>query len=96
MNGEDSHARCAPLKISLYKITCTAPNYRGELVERTFTDGERCYLVVSADQLLLVMQGCFRESAKDPFSLEVYIVDVDRNVIEPVTDIGSRALFLEQ
>jgi hypothetical protein len=71
-----------------------APNYRGELIERTFTDGEQCYLVVSAGQLLLVMQGCVRESAKDPFPLEVYRVDVDRKVIEPVTDIGRRALFL--
>ncbi|KAM0907485.1 hypothetical protein ACQ4PT_016029 [Festuca glaucescens] len=78
----------------IYKITGMAPNYRGELIERTFTDGERCYLVVSADQLLLVMQGYFRESAKDPFPLEVYIVDVDRKVLEPVTNIGSRALFL--
>jgi hypothetical protein len=73
------------------KIVGTSPHYHDELIANISTQRGRHFLVESAGELLLV-HLC--NSVVKPEPPEIFRVDVERKVLEPVKDIGGRALFL--
>jgi hypothetical protein len=75
----------------IVKIVGTSPHYHDELIANISTQRGRHFLVESAGELLLVhLQESFRV-VEPP---EIFRVDVEQKVLEPVKDIGGRALFL--
>uniref|UniRef100_R7W3A9 KIB1-4 beta-propeller domain-containing protein n=1 Tax=Aegilops tauschii TaxID=37682 RepID=R7W3A9_AEGTA len=73
---------------TVWRIYCTAPRYCSELIAKTFDKIPFYYLVESARELLLVIRR-HREDL-----VEVFKADTERKLLEPVRNIGSRALFL--
>uniref|UniRef100_A0ACD6AA18 Uncharacterized protein n=1 Tax=Avena sativa TaxID=4498 RepID=A0ACD6AA18_AVESA len=74
--------------------------YYDELIEKSLNnDPVQLFLVVSAGELLLVKlklmkpnRMCVRGTEKE--SIQVYRVNLGQKLLEPVTNIGSRVLFL--
>uniref|UniRef100_A0ACD5ZNQ8 Uncharacterized protein n=1 Tax=Avena sativa TaxID=4498 RepID=A0ACD5ZNQ8_AVESA len=74
--------------------------YYDELIEKSLNnDPVQLFLVVSSGELLLVKlklikpdRMCVRGTEKE--TIQVYRVNLGQKLLEPVTNIGSRALFL--
>nr|XP_020153906.2 uncharacterized protein LOC109739228 [Aegilops tauschii subsp. strangulata] len=71
----------------VYKVVGTPPHYHAELIAQSSDNYAGDYfLVESAGELLVVSRRHKR--------VQVFRVDIERKLLKPVSNIGSRALFL--
>lgn len=82
---------------AIHKIVGTAPNYHAEFIAQTHGDCSfrDFFLAGSAGELLLVaLELTYTEEQGHQDLVDVFRVNIEQKVLEPVRNIGSQALFL--
>jgi hypothetical protein len=82
---------------AIHKIVGTAPNYHAEFIAQTHGDFSLrdFFLAGSAGELLLVaLELRYTEEQGHQDLVDVFRVNIERKVLQPVRNIGSQALFL--